>query len=81
MTMFSCYNYIVDMSNWLCFHGNPDRLSDTDVNGNKVSVTHKLPLETKSVANGNNVVLTCEPCQQTSIAPYSTANNKQLSKA
>ena len=36
--------------------------------------THRLPLETKSVAHGNNIVLTCKLCHQTSIAPYSTDN-------
>ena len=37
-------------------------------------VTHMLPIDTKPVTCGNDIVLMPKPCHQTSPVPYSTEN-------
>ena len=37
-----------------------------------------LPMDTKPVTRGNNVVLRSKPCHQTSSVPYSTENRSNF---
>ena len=41
-------------------------------------VTDMLPMDTKLVTLGNDVVLTSKPCHQTSAVPYSTENRSKV---